>query len=202
MSKQKKSQFLPEATFTFDDTAIVMLRTNFLNFEFVKALNEACGLQLSRVWDLEVDGANHPCFSHYDEHTRLAYVVLECPPDHSATKEKGDVFEYYDKMLLIRGRDAWDFQTSFHDIVSHPRPEPEQPLSHDIWENENNLREGIFVADTFCFSTRRGFSTSLYQGPRDSIPRVITTYSNKLNAFLDKTFNKLQWHLCDEEEEL
>lgn len=204
MSKQKKSQFLPDATFTFDDTAIVMLRTNFLNFEFVKALNEACDLQLSRVWDLTIDNADYPCFSHYNEHTRLAFVMLESPFEPTKTKEEGEVFSYYDKMLLIRGRDAWDFQTKFYNTVSTSRPEPDhsQPLNHDIWEHENNLREGIFVSDTFCFSPQRGLSTSLHHGPKETMPRSTTSYVNKLSTFLAATFKLLQWHLCDEEDEL
>lgn len=198
--KKRRTPFLPDATFTFEDTAAVMLRTSFQNHQFVAAFNAAYRLRLSRVDDLRLENGDHPCYSHYDDLARLAYVVVARP----AVATGPDSFDYYDKLLLIRGRDAWDFQQRFYADLTEPRPAPplDEPLARQHWELLNQLNEGVFGLDTFGFSTRQGIATTLHIGPVEVMPRSTTAYLKRLQAFLSTLFETLQWHLCLEEEDL
>lgn len=197
MSKAKKRPFLPDATFQFDETAILMFRTNMLNFEFVSALNQAYDLQLARVDDIPIESACYPCFSQYDPAARLAYVMIE----RSTQATCSPSFEYYDKLLLIHGRDAWDFQQRIYGDLSGVRPEPaaNQILEHMHWQDLNDLNDGIFEAATFCLDEGRGVATSMYAGAADKMPKAIQAYMAKLRKFIGSTFEALEWHLCEEE---
>ena len=197
--KKRGMPFLPDAIFTFDDTAAVMFRTSYLNHEFVSALNAAYKLRMSRVGDIELEEGDHPCYSYYDELSRLAYVVVGRPSGVDGT----GCFDYYDKLLLVRGRDAWDFQQRLYEDLLGSRPEPaiNEPLERQHWEMLNQLNEGVFGLDTFGFG-RRGTSTSLYGGPAERMPRATAAYLKRLQSFLTVLFDTLQWHLCNEEEEL
>lgn len=197
--KKRGRPFLPDAIFTFNDTAAVMFRTTYLNHEFVSALNAAYRLRLSRVADIELKGGDHPCYSYYDEHARLAYVVIGRP----VSEDNTGCFGYYDKLLLVRGRDAWDFQQRIYSDLTEPRPEPstDEPLDRQHWEMLNQLNEGAFVLDTFCFG-QQGAVTSMYSGPIEDMPHKTAVFIKNLQSFLTSLFDNLQWHLCNEEEEL
>lgn len=197
MSKTKKRPFLPPATLHFDDTSVLMFRTNMLNYEFVAALNQACELQLARVDDIPIESASHPCFSQYDPRARLAFVVIDRPAQEGCCP----CMEYYDKMMLVNGRDAFDHQHALYQSLTCPRPEPPAAniLEHMQWQNMNDLADGIFAADTFCFDERRGVSTSMHAGPPEAMPKHAQAYLAKLKKFFSSTLEALEWHLCEEE---
>lgn len=202
--KKHGMPFLPDAIFTFDDTAAVMLRTTCLNHEFVSAFNAAYRLRMSRVADIELEGGNYPCYSYYDELARLAYVVVARP----AVMSGQDYYNGNDKLLLVRGRDAWDFQQQLYSDLSRSpqqedRDEPpaDEPLMRQHWELLKQLHESVFSLDTFSFGSR-GISTSMYTGPAERMPRSTAVYLKRLQTFLATLFDTLQWHLCNEEEEL
>jgi len=196
MSRKKPSRYLLDITFTFEDTAVLMFRTSYMNYQFVMELNKAYGLELSRFYDIQLDNTEHPCFSYNDEYARLGYVMI----DRSASGPSDRVFEYYDKMLLVRGRDSWAFQKMiYNDIVEGvPEPDDSDLLGHRRWVLANSFKQGIFGVDTFGFSRRQGNITSLYTGPAEKMPRPTATYLNRLRKFLENTFETLQWHLCSE----
>jgi len=196
MTRRKPSHHLIDPTFTFDDTAVLMFRTNYRNYQFIMELNKAYQLELARIEDIDIDGTLYPCFSYYDEYSRLAYVMIE----RSMTDASDHVFEYYDKMLLVRGRDSWVFQKQIYTnaVENLPEPEPADLLDHRRWVLANQFKEGIFGVDTFSFSSRKGLATSLCPGPADTMPKATVTYMNRLRKFLDATFEAFQWHLCDE----
>lgn len=197
MSKSKKRPFLPDASFRFDETSILMFRTNMLNYEFVAALNQACELQLARVDDIPIESACYPCFSQYDSAARLAFVAIERSKQETCNPCMG----YYDKMLLVNGRDAFEFQQRLYGSLAGDRPEPpaQNILEHMQWQNMNDLGDGIFAVDTFCFDERRGVSTSMYPGAPEAMPKNTQTYLAKLKKFISSTFENLEWHLCEEE---
>lgn len=196
MSKTKKRPFLPDASFRFDETSILMFRTNMLNYEFVAALNQARELQLARVDDIPIESAYYPCFSQYDPAARLAFVVI----DRSTQETCNPCMGYYDKMMLVNGRDAFDYQRALYEDITGPRPEPPASdiLGHMQWQNMNDLADGIFVADTFCFDERRGVSTSMHAGPPETMSKNTQAYLSKLKKFISSTFETLEWHLCED----
>lgn len=197
MSKAKKRPFLPDASFKFAETAILMFRTNMLNYEFVSALNQAYDLQLSRVDDIPIESAYYPCFSQYDPAARLAYVMIE----RSTQKTCHACFEYYDKLLLVHGRDAFDFQQRLYSDLTSTRPEPKahQILEHLHWQDLNDLSDGIFASDFFHFDEQQCLATSMYTGAPEDMPKNTQTFLNKLKKFISSTFESLEWHLCEEE---
>ena len=206
----KKTTFLPEAIFTFDDTTVVLLKTSFANYQFIMAFNKAYQLELARVDDVVLKDIPYHCFSYYDESARLAYVMIETPtagpayPSPLSETAPRPPFDYYDKMLLIRGRDAWDFQNRlYHDLTDRlPEPDKNDWLIHSDWEHIQLLKEGVFTIDTCSFySQLEGVrATTLYTGPAEKMPTATKTQLRQLRAFLTTTFDVLQWHLLDEEE--
>lgn len=196
MPRKKPTQFLPDATFTFEDTAVLMFRTSYINYQFVMGLNKAYQLQLSRVDDLDLNGVPYPCFSWGDEYGHLAYVVIE----RSATNPTDRIFDFYDKMLLVRGFRSWEIQDNIFRDINEGMAEPpsSELLEHRRWVLANSFKQGIFGVDTFGFSRRKGNSTSLYSGPAESMPKPTATYLNRLHKYLETTFDTLQWHLCED----
>lgn len=196
MPRKKPSQFLPDATFTFEDTAVLMFRTSYVNYQFVMGMNKAYGLELSRTPDLDLNGTAYPCFSWGDDYGRLAYVMIERP--HLGPADR--IFEYYDKMVLVRGFRSWEVQQKvYSDIVKGtPEPPASDLLEHRRWVLANSFKQGIFGLDTFGFSRRRGNSTSLYSGPAENMPKPTATYLNRLHKYLETLFDTLQWHLCED----
>lgn len=196
MPRKKPTQFLPDATFTFEDTAVLMFRTSYLNYQFVMGLNKAYGLELSRVNDMELNETAYPCYSFNDDYGHLAYVMIE----RSGAGVSDRIFDYYDKMLLVRGFCCWEIQKRvYSDIVEGvPEPPASDLLEHRRWLLSNGFRQGIFGVDTFGFSRRRGNTTSLYTGPAETMPKPTATYLNRLHKFLEATFDTLQWHLCED----
>jgi len=196
MTRKKPKLFLPDATFTFEDTAVLLFRTSYMNYQFIMEINKAYGLEMARVDDIELDGVLYPCFSYNNEYARMAYVMIE----KSASGPSNRIFDYYAKMLLMRGPQAWTFQQQVYDNMTEGLPEPDSSdlLEHRRWLLANSFKQGIFVVDTFGFRRRQGDTTSLYTGPAEAMPKATATFLNRLRKFLDGTFETLQWHLCDD----
>ena len=119
-----KRQHLQDPVFKFEDTAIVLLQTDYLNYQFIYALNQACRLEMERIDDIELADGAHPCFLYFNEVSRLTYVVLDVP------------IPPYNMMLLIRGRDAWDIQESLYKSLTEEvrEPDPTDIRDHLDWE--------------------------------------------------------------------
>ena len=184
----KQPTLLEDSVFKFEDTAIVLIQTDYLNYQFIHAFYQAYQLQMVRVDDIDIDGTLHPCFLHYNEAARLTYVVVDVP------------VEPYNMMLLIRGRDAWDFQETFYRnfIEGVAEPDPTDIRDHLDWELLNELKSNIFSVDTFCFSSRRGQSSSLVFSTNPTALRARQTFLRRLQQFSATLFEALQWHLCED----
>ena len=217
--KKKSPPRLPDPVFTFDDTAIVMLRTQDHAFQLALMLNEAYQLQLSRIDDIYIGDQLYPCFFYHDQPAWLVYLLIARPPQTIANPAFAD----YDKMLLIRGRDSWQFQKTFYDDIhirqygitlgSATEPDSYDLLGHYHWEQCNRLAESIQNIDIFGFSRRRDTVSTLRltnaeptlfpveaSVAKASENRAIASYHKELQAFLEQTFESLQAHLCDEQQ--
>ena len=183
-----KRQHLQDSVFKFEDTAIVLFQTDYLNYQFIYALNQACRLEMERVDDIELADGTHPCFLYFNEVARLTYVVLDVP------------IPPYNMMLLIRGRDAWDVQETLYKNLTEvtPEPDPTDIRDHLDWELLNELRSNIFSVDTFCFSPTRGQGSSLVFSTNPSALRTRQTFLHRLRQFTAELFEALEWHLCDD----
>ena len=217
--RKKQTPRLPDPVFTFDDTAVVMMRTADYAYLLAIMLNETYQLQLSRIDDIYIGDTPYPCFFYHDEPAWLAYILIARPQQYEADPAFAD----YDKMLLIRGIKSWDFQQTLYDdihsrsygIALGPASEPDitDLIEHHHWEQCNILADSIKSIDSFSFSKRRGTSSTLRltnteptlfpveaTTANSSENRAIATYHNTLQDFLDQTFLALQSHLCDEQD--
>lgn len=199
MARKKGKTYLPNSRFTFDETAIVMLKSSLRHYELAINLNRAFNLRLARVPDLQMPDGNYPCFGYYSEQTRLAFVLIEKP--NNGLENKG--FNIYDKMLLIGGRDAWKFQKRLYDSIHNPEkePEPSDLLNHRRWVLNNQLISDVFTIDIFGFSERKGKFSSLYEGPEENCPAKIDKYLKNLMKLLDNLFNELEASIDSDEDE-
>ena len=216
--KKKRPPILPDPVFTFDDTAIVMLRTQDFAFELAILLNEAYNIELSRIDDIYIGDTPYPCFFFHDAAAWLAYLLI-ARPLHS---DVDPAFSNYDKMLLIRGRDSWCFQQTLYDDMRNRRygnalgpatePDPSDLLQHYHWEQCNRLSENIQQIDIFGFSSRHQVSTLRLANAEPTLfpveasvakaseNRAIANYHKQLQQFLSNTFDALSVHLCDEDD--
>jgi len=188
-------------TLSLRDTSVTLLKTNYTNLDFVVRFNRVYGLELARADNLLVKEADHPCFNYYSEAARLAFVMIERP----APQVKAPHFNYYDKMLLIQGRDAWDVQRQLFDDIATAPPEPDRDnyLEHEHWVLLNELKEGIFSIDTFDFRNSTRPATSLFPHPQEvPLPHPTLQYLNSLKAFLEESFELFHWLFGDNEEVL
>lgn len=184
----KHTTHLQDSVFKFEDTAIVLIQTDYLNYQFIYALNQAYRLGMERVDDIEIAETKHPCFLAFNELARLTYVVLDIP------------VAPYNLMFLIRGRDAWDFQETFYRNFSEgvPEPDPTDIRDHQDWELLNELKSNLFSVDTFCFSPTRGQSSSLVFSTNPTVLRARQTFLHRLRQFAGEVFETLEWHLCED----
>ncbi len=196
MARKEQSPYLSDSTFSFEDTSVLMFRTDYPNYRFVMELNNAHGLELSRVEDLWVDGTEYPCFSFNDEYNYMAFVMIE----RSSKGVSDKVFDYNDKLLLARGRDAWNFQQHILNNLARnlPEPNPANLLEHRQWVLTKSFNQRIFSIDSFGFRQSQGFTTSLYTGSSGKMPKATANFLNRLHTFLTKVFDALQYHLCDD----
>ena len=214
--KKKQVPKLPDPVFTFDDTAIVMLQTRGPAYQLAIQLNEAYNLQLARIDDIEIDYTPFPCFFFHDEPAWLAYILIARTGDIPA-------FADYDKIPLIRGRDAWRFQQTIYDDIHSRRygmalgpatePDASDLLEHYHWEQLNQLSDTIHDIDIFGFSRRRPIVSTMRltndaptlfpveeSAARASEQRAIAAYHKLLQSFLTQFFDALHSHLAVEEE--
>ena len=215
-----KKTLLPDPIFTLRNTAVTMMRTQYLSFELAMAFNNAYGLKLTRLDDIIINSLPHPCFIYYDEHTWLTYVVLAKPTHPDADTS----FDNYDKMLLIRGRDAKAMQQRIYDDIhsrqygialgSAVEPDPNDLLKHDQWHHCNILADSVQLIDTFLFGPNDSVTSTLRLTPAEPTlfpleapaassgeNKAINNYHKQLGSFLENVFYALQGQLSDEEEE-
>ena len=217
--KRKRPPALPDPVFTFDDTAIVMMRTGDYAYQLAIMLNETYDLQLACIDDIYIGDTPYPCFFYNDEAAWLAYILISRPqlPDIDPA------FTDYDKMLLIRGIKSWSFQKTLYDEIhsrsygialgSASEPDATDLIEHHHWGQCNLMAENIKAIDIFDFSSQRGIVSTLRlanneptlfpveaTAANNSENRAIATYHNTLKDFLNQTFTALQVHLCDEQD--
>ena len=189
MKNKKNNVLLSDATFTFDDTAVLMLQTQYHNFELAIALNSTYHLRLARVDNEGLQNIIPPCFSFYDDDTNLAYVLIDKPLQHTPDSP----FAPYDKMLLIRGVKAWDFQQMLYNDLQmrQPEPDPDNYMDHQHWQQICQLKESIFPTDTFSFSPVTGTQTSLCPNGIVNMPKATAAYLKRLQKYLQKLFSEV-----------
>lgn len=180
--------YLQDSVFKFEDTAMVLIQTNYLNYQFIHAFNQAYRLRMERVDDIELPDGKYPCFLYFNEVSLLTYVVLEVP------------VAPYNLMLLIRGRDAWDFQQLFYKNFTEgaPEPDPSDISLHLDWERLNDFQGNLFSVDTFCFSPTRGQSSSLVFNTNPSVLRKRQSFLHRLKNYSTELFQTLEWHLSED----
>ena len=200
MKNKKNNVLLSDATFTFDDTAVLMLQTQYHNFELAIALNSTYHLRLARVDNEGLQNIIPPCFSFYDDDTNLAYVLIDKSLQHTPDSP----FAPYDKMLLIRGVKAWDFQQMLYNDLQmrQPEPDPDNYMDHQHWQQICQLKEYIFATDTFSFSPVTGTQTSLCPNGIVNMPKATAAYLKRLQKYLQKLFDVFIWLLCIDDQDI
>lgn len=195
MPRKKQQRLLYDATFTHEDTAVLLFKTSYESYEFVWQFNNAYSLEVARVDDLEIGGTHYSCFCHNDECARLVYVVIGCPKSGS----QDAVFGYYDQMVLVRGVKAWEFQRDVYEEVAENGTEPPacEYAAHRRWVLSNEFRQKMFSVDWFDFRSG-GIVSSILKGQSDEIPSSVALSHRRIRTFLDKVFDVLQWHLCED----
>lgn len=99
-----------EPVFTNMNTTVMMLQTEMENYQLAMALNDAFGLKLMRRDSLVIEGENFPYFTYSDDERMLTYLII----NGTEGMRTNEVFAQYDKMLLIRGRDAKTAMNKIH----------------------------------------------------------------------------------------
>lgn len=215
-----KPTYHPDPVFTLRNTVVTMLRTQYLSFELAMDLNRAYNFHFTRLQDITVDKLPHPCFIYYDEPASLTYVIVGCP----SLPEPSPVFDNYDKMLLIRGRDAKKIQQHIYDEIHNrhisaiqsnaTEPDPTDHLQHTHWQHCNTLANAVRQIDTFHLdpsnkitSTLRMTATEPTLFPLDLLTdtptesKAVTIYYKQLQTFLEELFLSFQYQLTNEDEE-
>lgn len=216
--KKKRPLQLLDPVFTFDDTAIAMMRTHDYAYQTAILLNEAYRLQLTRIKDIYIGDTPHPCFFYHDEPAWLVYILIARPQNAIADP----AFAEYSRMLLIRGRDSWDFQQRLYDDI-HSRhygialgpaaePDPTDLLEHLYWERFNRLAQAVTDIDIYGFGRRAPVSTLRLANSEPTLfpveattakaseNRAIASYHKTLQNYLNQTFEALHIHLSEENE--
>lgn len=198
MPNPTSRRYFDNPLFSFNDTAVILLKTSFMNHEAAISLNEAYSLALTRIDDIELDGGQYPVYIYQNDATRLSYVML-CAPHGGAANP---CFDYYDKMVFVRGRDAQQFQRRLYDDLTLPHPEPPaaDPLGHSHWELLTLLSQGVFEPATVSFARSGEPVTSLYGGPAASMPPKLQKQLKQLKKFLADLFSTFEWHLTNPDE--
>ena len=106
---------LKEREYKIENTAMIVVNSSLLDFEFAAAVNDIYGLSFSRVRDLPIFGAFQcPFFTFYDEMRHLLYMLLE----NNRFNPIDPMLQTYDKILLINGRDSFDVQRQIYADLS------------------------------------------------------------------------------------
>ena len=195
MQSDIPNRYFDDPVFTLEGTAVVMLKTSFMNHEAAISLNEAYGLALTRIDDLELNNGRYPIYIYYNPASRLSFIMISAPLGGTPNP----CFEYYDKMLFIRGRDARQFQQRIYDDLTNPQSEPDSgdPLQHNRWEMLDLLCQGVFEPATVNFTPSGTPVTSLYSGPADTLPQKLQKQFKNIKKFLGELYTIFEWHLTD-----
>lgn len=191
MARKKSTTNTIDPEFSFEDTAIVMFKTSYLNYQMAMHLNDTFGLGLARTQkDLLFQGHYHAYYCYYDERYYRSYVLIDSGEDNSNSK----LFDYYDKILLIRGFDAWEEQKMILEATKFTYQEPQdyEIHAHRQWALCNKLRDGIFDVDSFGFSTTRGKQTSLHPNIELPMIRKMAIYMSDMEKNIRELFSDLE----------
>lgn len=197
MKRKRQIPYLPDPLFSFENTCVAMLKTSYINFELVMAMNRAYKLDLAHgVNNMEIEGKTYPYFKYEDEDKMLTYILIDKP----YMVQKDRVFDYYDKLLLVRGRDAWDFmKILFQHLTSlMPKPDEYDLLGTELLNNVNWLKEGIFDINIYRFSSTDQVETTAGIGETSRHSARIPSYVSFLKQFLEEGFVGLMSVLCEE----
>lgn len=192
MATRRKTTNKIEPVFSLEDTAIVMFKTDYQNYEMAMHLNDALGLHLARMRkDLKHVDGTHAYYSYYDAYHRLTYLLIDC----AQGMEQHTVFSFYDKMLLIRGFENWDVQQQIVQQVKFGMPEPEQHqlCEYRRWMMNQQMRARIFDADSFCFAPNRGTTSSMCPDSNLTKHRKVVLFIDAMRVYLKDLFLELEY---------
>lgn len=119
MRSSDRHNILNEKEFIPENTAVILLNTSLFDYEFAAALNRIFRLELARDKDIDIFSAfSCPFFYYFDDDTHLLSMLIENTNIHPIDS----LLAEYDKILLINGRDAFDFQRRiFASLSRDPR---------------------------------------------------------------------------------
>lgn len=195
MQTSSLNRYFENPEFKLDETTVVLLRSNFMNHEAAISLNEAYHLNLTRIDDLELENRLYPVFIYHSAASYTSFVLIAAPTKGNPNP----CFNYYDKILFIRGRNAKKIQQNIYDDLSLLRPEPPASdiLQHNRWELLNMLHQGIFEPATLNFTPNGNAVTSLFNGPEENMPRKLHTQIKQFKEFFTKLYSAFEWHLSN-----
>lgn len=198
-SQTPPSRYLDDPLFSLANSAMSLFNTTLVNFEFAMALNQAYQLHLLRIDDCPVADTNYPCFIYHDRNTLLSFVMLDRPMQLI----DDPVFQHYDKMLIVRGRDARQFLQQLYDDTSTRLPEPpaDEPLRHNHWLALRQLGGTVIDSATFFFQpTGAPLATSLHPDTAMPMPKQLVAYLGRVKQFLTEAFATFEWTLGNPDE--
>lgn len=195
MAVRKKKPFAYNPEFSNEETAILQLNTNYINYHFIILFNKLYNLNLVRVEDVEIDNYRYCCYSFYDTLKELMWVMIERPlndPDHP-------IFLLGEKMLLISGPDSWrEQQTIYDDFYEYlQKPADGEYLDLERYQNLKQFKEEIFGIEKISFSSIRGKSISSHPGPIETLKPAMQRYMKGVEKFVGKLYDNLQYHLME-----
>lgn len=199
MQTSSLKRYFENPEFNLIETSVVLLRSSFMNHEAAISLNEAYHLNLTRIDDLKLENRLYPVYIYHNATSRMSFILIAAPIEG----EPNPCFDYYDKILFIRGRDAKKTQRKIYDDLSLLRPEPpaSEILQHKRWELLNMLHQGIFEPATLNFIKESDDVispvTSLFNGPEENMPRKLHTQIKQLKDFFTKLYSAFEWHLSN-----
>ena len=144
-----RSSHLAELSLTFSRTAFLLWETKTANYNFADWFNRLYNVSLARNCDLVLPGDfTCPFFSYFDEVKGLLFVFIDNPH-----RKLDSPLSPYDKVMLINGRDAFEYQKLIYDdYASRALPPPADELLE--WQRYNMLceaRSEVFTVHYFDY---------------------------------------------------
>lgn len=202
VSRKRKNVLLDNASFRFEDSRIMTINTQLHDHQLIESLNRIYDIGMTCVQSIDLyfdQSILLPCFCYYNEMRRLTCVMVSQPINGVIPK----VFDTYNKMLIVRGRDAERFLENIHDQLSDgiPEPDPTDILAHDNWNLITQLSKEIFESHLFSFDPRTGIKTTMFNISGDKMPDRAKKMLNDMKAFIGQLFEIFEWHLSADMQE-
>lgn len=170
-----------------DDSAVLTWNTSYDAGSFVFALNRLYNFKFERDKDLNVNLIGRhitcPCFTYTDSARQLFFVLIVNPKFAGGF---GGQANYFDFILIINGRDAWDIQSSIFSDFTAPLPDPD-PFDWDsIPRNDTllRLRNQIIQTDYFDFRDPDNPNSSIYNNFPTQTANKISKYFTEISDTL------------------